>query len=86
MAASMQNRALPAAASCATSLPAAFRAIQPKRHILRKSIVAPLVLIALGLLFLLSNFGLLPRLGPLFAQWWPLILIIVGGSLLLKRL
>jgi lia operon protein LiaF len=52
----------------------------------RKSIVAPLVLIVLGALFLLSNVGWLPNLGPLFARWWPLILIAVGASLLLRRL
>jgi lipopolysaccharide export LptBFGC system permease protein LptF len=47
--------------------------------------IAAVVLIALGTLFLLSNLGLVPRLGPLMAQWWPLILIIVGASLLLRR-
>ncbi len=52
----------------------------------RKSIFAPLVLIVLGVLFLLSNFGLLPHLGPLFARWWPLILIAVGLLLLSRRL
>ena len=52
----------------------------------RKSIVAPLILIVLGVLFLLSNLGLLPHLGPLFAKWWPLILVAVGVSLLLRRL
>ncbi len=51
----------------------------------RKSRLAPLILIALGLLFLLSNLGLLPRLGPLLATWWPLILVVVGVSLLLRR-
>ncbi|WP_298827211.1 DUF5668 domain-containing protein [uncultured Piscinibacter sp.] len=51
----------------------------------RKSILAPLVLIVLGVLFLLSNLGLLPNLGPIFARWWPLILIAVGASLLLRR-
>jgi cell wall-active antibiotic response 4TMS protein YvqF len=44
-----------------------------------------LILIVLGILFLLSNFGLIPRLGPLFAQWWPLILIAVGVYLLVQR-
>ena len=52
----------------------------------RKSIFVPLVLIALGVLFLLSNLGVLPHLGPLFARWWPLMLIAVGASLLLRRL
>lgn len=50
-----------------------------------KSLVGALILIGLGTLFLLSNLGLLPPLGPLFARWWPLILIIVGISLLLRR-
>jgi lia operon protein LiaF len=44
-----------------------------------------IVLIVLGSLFLLSNLGIIPRLGPLFATWWPLILILVGVSLLLRR-
>ncbi len=52
----------------------------------RKSILAPLILIVLGVLFLLSNLGWLPHLGPLFAKWWPLILVAVGLSLLLRRL
>lgn len=51
-----------------------------------KTVLAPLVLIVLGLLFLLSNLGLLPPLGPLFARWWPLFLIVVGVLLLLRRL
>ena len=52
----------------------------------RKSIFVPLVLIVLGVLFLLSNLGVLPHLGPLFARWWPLILIALGALLLLRRL
>jgi len=44
-----------------------------------------IVLIVLGALFLLSNLGVIPRLGPLFTTWWPLILILVGVSLLLRR-
>ena len=52
----------------------------------RKPIFAPLVLIVLGALFLLSNLGVLPHLGPLFARWWPLILIAVGLLLLSRRM
>ena len=44
-----------------------------------------MILIVLGVLFLLSNFGWIPRLGPLFAQWWPVILIAVGVYLLAQR-
>jgi hypothetical protein len=47
--------------------------------------VAAFILIVLGVLFLLSNLGLIPRLGPLLHQWWPLILIVVGVSLLFRR-
>jgi hypothetical protein len=43
------------------------------------------ILIALGIIFLLSNLGWLPRLSPLLARGWPLILIIVGVLLLIRR-
>jgi lipopolysaccharide export LptBFGC system permease protein LptF len=44
-----------------------------------------LILILLGTLFLLQNLGWLPNLSPLLARWWPLILIAVGVSMLLRR-
>jgi lia operon protein LiaF len=47
--------------------------------------IGALVLIVLGVLFLLANFGLIPRLGHLFAQWWPLILIAVGAGLWFRK-
>ena len=50
-----------------------------------KSAIGAYILIGLGIIFLLSNHGLLPRLGPLMAQWWPLILIIVGILVLIRR-
>ena len=50
-----------------------------------KPVIGAVILIALGTVFLLSNLGLLPRLGPLFAKWWPLILIGVGVTMLLRR-
>jgi hypothetical protein len=43
------------------------------------------ILIGLGIIFLLSNLGWLPGLRTLMAQWWPLILIIVGILLLVRR-
>ena len=43
------------------------------------------ILIGLGIIFLLSNLGWLPGLRSLMAQWWPLILIIAGVLLLLRR-
>jgi hypothetical protein len=50
-----------------------------------KSKFGAYILIVLGIIFLLSNLGWLPRLGPLVAQGWPLILIIVGVLLLIRH-
>ena len=50
-----------------------------------RSRVGAVILIVLGVLFLLGNLGFIPHLGPLLAQWWPLILIIVGVYLLVRR-
>ena len=36
------------------------------------------ILIGLGVFFLLANFGLIPDVGHLIRNWWPLILIAVG--------
>ena len=49
------------------------------------SLFGPLVLIVLGLLFLLANLGWIPHLGALFARWWPVILIAVGVTQLMRR-
>jgi LiaI-LiaF-like transmembrane region len=50
-----------------------------------RSRTSALVLIVLGTLFLLSNLGWIPQIGPLLRQWWPLILIIVGILMLVQR-
>jgi hypothetical protein len=50
-----------------------------------KSRIGAYILIGLGIIFLLSNLGWLPGLRSLMAQWWPLILIIAGILLLLRR-
>jgi lia operon protein LiaF len=50
-----------------------------------KTSIGALILIVLGVLFLALNLGWLPHLGPLFAQWWPLILIVIGVSMLFRR-
>jgi hypothetical protein len=47
--------------------------------------VGALILIVLGVVFLLGNLGLIPRLGPLLAQWWPVILILIGVYLLVRK-
>lgn len=50
-----------------------------------KSRMGAYILIGLGIIFLLSNLGWLPPLRSLTAQWWPVILIIVGVWLLLRH-
>jgi len=52
---------------------------------MRRSVLAAAILILLGVLFLLSNFGMIPRLGPLLHQWWPAILIVAGVAMLIRR-
>jgi hypothetical protein len=44
------------------------------------------ILILIGVIFLLINLGILPvaELKALLAQWWPLILILVGVAMLLR--
>lgn len=44
------------------------------------------VLILIGVIFLLINLGVLPvaELKALLAQWWPLILILVGVAILFQ--
>ncbi len=46
----------------------------------RRSIFGPIVLILVGVAFLLTNMHIIsmPRLGWLFAIWWPLLLIVLG--------
>lgn len=50
-----------------------------------RNLIPAVILIALGLLFLANNLGWTDvGLGRLIATWWPLILIAVGVSLLVK--
>jgi len=44
-----------------------------------------IILIALGTYFLLSKHGWLPNLGSIISEWWPVILILVGLSMLFRR-
>jgi hypothetical protein len=50
-----------------------------------RSRMAALILIIVGSVFLVSNLGWIPRIGPLLHEWWPLILIIVGVLMLVQR-
>ena len=57
---------------------------QPYYRRRRRSIVWPVILITIGVIFLLQNFGLLSWSiwGSLW-RWWPIILILVGLELFL---
>ena len=44
-----------------------------------------IILIVVGLLFLLRNFGFDLHLGELFATWWPLLLVALGVGMLFKN-
>ena len=52
-----------------------------------RNIVWPIVLIALGVLFLAHNLDFIPfsRVKHILATWWPLILIALGIGALLGR-
>ncbi|MCX7839764.1 MAG: DUF5668 domain-containing protein [Anaerolineae bacterium] len=52
----------------------------------RPSLIGPLILITLGVLFLLVNLGYLPlSLWEIAFRFWPLILILVGVEILIGR-
>ena len=53
------------------------------RRYRRGSIVWPLILITLGVLFLLANFNVIPDVGEFIARWWPAILILIGLEILI---
>jgi hypothetical protein len=49
--------------------------------------VAGVVLIVVGTIFLLNNLGIAHlSVKEIFAKWWPAILILVGISLLIRRM
>lgn len=51
-----------------------------------KSNLSAYILIGLGLLFLVHNLGWFHfNIGRLIATWWPLVLVIVGVSMLTPR-
>lgn len=49
------------------------------------SYIPGIVLIIVGSIFLLQKQNLIPNIGPLMRDWWPVILIVVGVILLVRR-
>lgn len=50
-----------------------------------KSTVGPIILISLGVYFLALKQGWVPNLSSIVSDWWPVILIVIGVSLLISR-
>ena len=57
----------------------------PPSYRYRRSIAGPLVLIVIGLLFLLRNFGMRFPIWHFFGHWWPLLLILWGVIALIEH-
>ncbi len=53
-------------------------------HCSRRGLIAPLILILVGGVFLLQNLGMLPQ--DVTRQWWPVLLVAVGAVVLARRL
>jgi hypothetical protein len=54
---------------------------------MRRHLIPALVLIVLGTLFLMENLGVSGiDVSELIRTWWPVLLILAGVSLLLKRM
>ncbi len=52
----------------------------------RPSLIGPLILITIGILFLMANTGMLPfSFWEIGARFWPLILVLVGIDLIIGR-
>jgi hypothetical protein len=65
-------------------MPAGLAATE--EHLVRSgSKVFAIVLIVLGAILLGQKQGLVPDLGPLFRAWWPLLLIIAGIVMLVRK-
>ncbi|MGA3318285.1 MAG: DUF4097 family beta strand repeat-containing protein [Candidatus Korobacteraceae bacterium] len=57
----------------------------PPPYRYRRSIAGPLVLIVIGLVFLLRNFGFRLPIWHFFGHWWPLLLILWGVIALIEH-
>ena len=47
--------------------------------------VIAILLIVAGCFLLLQKQGLVPDIGPLFRAWWPVLLIVAGVTILVRR-
>jgi hypothetical protein len=52
---------------------------------MRASRVCAIILIVVGSILIAQKHGLMPDFGPLFRAWWPLLLIVAGIFILVRR-
>ena len=55
----------------------------PRKNRRHSGLIGPVILIIIGSVFLLERTGVIQR--ELLSQWWPLLLIVIGGGLLVNR-
>src|SRR5215472_16484329 len=65
--------------------PSQYQHPAPPPYRYRRSIAGPLVLIVIGLIFLLRNFGFRFPIWHFFGRWWPLLLILWGVIALIEH-
>ena len=68
--------------------PNQYPPITPPPYRSRRSIAGPLILIAIGVVFLLSNLGVIRRweVWNWFGHWWPVLLILWGVIVLIENM
>jgi hypothetical protein len=54
-------------------------------HPMSGSKICAILLIVIGAFLLAQKQGLVPDLGPLIRGWWPLLLIVAGVLILVRR-
>jgi hypothetical protein len=57
---------------------------KPRRDRQYRGILGPIVLLVVGVVLLLEKTGVIQR--DMLWQWWPLLLILIGGWLLVTRI
>jgi DUF4097 and DUF4098 domain-containing protein YvlB len=65
--------------------PPQYQYAAPPPYRYRRSIAGPMILIVIGLVFLLRNFGIRLPIWHFFGRWWPLLLILWGVIALIEH-
>ncbi len=57
---------------------------EPESNRRYRGMLTPLILIIIGVVFLMEKLGIIGH--DVISQWWPLLLIFIGGWLLVSRI